>query len=75
MATRKNTIEYRAWLAMNKFTAEEPLTNTELRALSWLTLIDKTRLVFEAGNVRWAESEAERADNRRFYQSLGPTVQ
>lgn len=68
------TPEYATWRAMIKFADDEPLTKREWHALSWLTLIDKTNLYFGPGNVRWAESEAERAENLKFYQSLGPRV-
>jgi len=56
---------------MIKFANDEPLTEQEWQALSRLTLIDRTRLEFGPGNIRWATSEAERADNLAFYQSLG----
>ena len=59
------------WLAMVKFTDNEPLTDPEWEALSWLTLIDRNHLEFGPGNVRWATTETERKDNLTFYQSLG----
>jgi hypothetical protein len=52
-----------SWKAMIKFADDEPLTPREWEALSWLTLIDRNRLEFAPGNVRWARTEAERADN------------
>ena len=60
-----------SWKAMIKFANDEPLTTAEWTALSWLTLIDRSRLEFEPGNVRWARTEAERADNLKFFKSLG----
>jgi hypothetical protein len=66
--------ERKSWLAMKKFAADKPLSEREWEALSWLTLIDRTRLEFAPGNVRWATSASERADNLKFYQSLGQAV-
>ena len=60
-----------SWKAMIKFADDKPLTPREWEALSWLTLIDRKRLYFGPGNVRWATTEAERADNLRFFKSLG----
>ena len=60
-----------SWKAMIKFANDEPLTDKEWDALSWLTLIDRSRLAFEPGNVRWAKTEAERADNLAFFKKLG----
>lgn len=68
------TPEYRTWLAMKKFAGNATLTDAEWDDLSAMTLIDRTRLVFEPSNVRWATTAAERADNRRFYQALGPRI-
>jgi hypothetical protein len=68
------TAEYLSWLAMKKFAANEPLTPAEWRALSDLTRIDRSHLVFEPGNVRWTQSDAERASNLAFYQSLGQSM-
>jgi len=59
------------WVAMRKFAADEPLTDADWDALSWLTMLDRTQRWFGPGNVRWATSAAERADNLAFYQSLG----
>ena len=59
------------WNAMRKFASGEPLTEREWEALSWLTLVDRNRLEFAPGNVRWVESEAERIENLAFYKSLG----
>jgi hypothetical protein len=59
------------WSAAIKFANDEPLTSSEWASLSWLTLIDRDRLEFEPGNVRWATTEAERIDNLAFYQRLG----
>jgi hypothetical protein len=64
----------KSWLAMKKFANDEPLTRQQWEALSWLTLIDRNNLAFEPGNVRWATTAAERADNLKFFQSLGPSV-
>jgi hypothetical protein len=60
----------RTWEAMLKFSNDEELTEREWAALSWVTLIDRERLVFEPGNVRLATSQAERDDNLA-YRSLG----
>jgi hypothetical protein len=56
---------------MMKFANDEPLTEREWQALSYLTLIDRNRLEFAPGNCRWATSDAERADNLKFYRQLG----
>jgi hypothetical protein len=64
------TKEKQTWQAMNKFAADQPLTEQEWQALSWLTLIDRSR-GFAQGNMRWAETDAEHADNLAFYRSLG----
>ena len=38
-------------------------------------VIDRSRLEFVPGNCRWATTKVERADNLRFYKSLGgPTT-
>jgi hypothetical protein len=66
-----HTAEHATWLAMKKFADDEPLTEQEWEDLSWLTLVDRTKLLFGPGNVRWATSHAERADNIAFYRSLG----
>ena len=69
------TDEERTWRAMIKFADDEPLTDREWHDLSWLSLIDRSRLAFGPGNVRWAQTAAERADNIRFYRSLrAPTA-
>jgi hypothetical protein len=60
-----------SWKAMIKFANDEPLTPSEWTALSWLTLIDRNRLEFGPGNVRWAKTETERANNLAFFKSLG----
>lgn len=69
MPNQKNA--RKAWAAMIKFAADQPLTPKEWDALSQLTLIDRARLEFEPGNVRWAANEAERIDNLVFYRRLG----
>ncbi len=74
MAAHKSTPEYHTWLAMKKFAADAPLTEAEWDALSELPMIDRSRLFFGPDNVRWAKTDAERAENRRFYQSLGPQI-
>jgi len=66
-----NRNERKTWSAMMKFTNNEPLTPSEWTALSSLTLIDRSRLEFGPTNVRWATTEDERADNLKFYRSLG----
>jgi hypothetical protein len=66
-----NRNEKKTWKAITKFANDEPLTPPEWTALSWLTLIDRNRLAFEPSNVRWATTEAERADNEAFFRSLG----
>ena len=63
-----------SWKAMIKFANDEPLTPREWEALSWLSLIDRNRLEFAPGNVRWASTKAERVDNLKFFKSLGPSV-
>lgn len=70
----RHTNERRTWKAMQKFANNEPLTEREWEALSWLTLIDRNRLKFELGNCRWATTKAECADNLAFYQSLGRPI-
>ena len=62
--------ENASWKAMIKFADGESLSDQEWRDLSAVTLIDRTRLMFELGNCRWARSEKERQDNERFYKSL-----
>lgn len=61
----------KTWKAMIKFANGELLAPQEWTALSWLTLIDRTKLEFEPGNVRLATTEAERADNLAFFKRLG----
>ena len=63
--------ERQTFAAMKKFANDEPLTEKEWEALSWLTLINRERLEFGPGNCRWAKSERERASNLTFYKSLG----
>jgi hypothetical protein len=65
---------YQTWSAMQKFARDEPLTESEWDDISSLTLIDRRRLEFAPGNVRWAANDAERADNLVFYRSLGAVV-
>ena len=62
--------EYRTWEAMKKYADDLPLSPQEWRDLSAMSLIDRTRRVFGPGNVRWALSDAERADNERFYRAM-----
>lgn len=64
------SMERRTWEAMKKFAADQSLTEGEWKDLSWLSLIDRNRLWFGPGNVRWATTDAERADNLAFYRSL-----
>ena len=59
-----------SYLAMVKFATNGDLTPAEWRALSRLTLVDKTWLHFGPENVRWARSDAEEAANLAFYQSM-----
>ena len=61
----------KTWKAMIKFANDEVLTSNEWKALSWLTLIDRTKLEFGPDNTRLATSEAERAENLAFFQKLG----
>jgi hypothetical protein len=65
------TAEYRTWVAIKKLCNDEFLTAQEWEDVSWLTLIDRNRLEFAPGSFRWATSDAERAENLAFYQSLG----
>jgi hypothetical protein len=68
---RRKAAESKAsWKAVMKFAKDKPLSDQEWQALSKLSLIDRTRLQFGPGNVRWARSEKERQDNERFYRSL-----
>jgi hypothetical protein len=62
--------EEKTWAAMLKFSDDKPLTESEWQSLSHLTMIDRRRKTFEPGNVRWAKSADERADNLEFYRSL-----
>ncbi len=55
---------------MVKFAENKPLTNAEWKDLSAMTMIDRSRRYFGPGNVRWAQSEHERAANEQFYRSL-----
>ena len=70
-AAQKRWPEYRTWLAMKKFVDDQPLTEQEWHDLSALSLVDRRQLFFGPGNCRWARSEAERAENERFYRGLG----
>lgn len=63
--------ERKSWQAMMKFADDKSLTEKEWQALSWITLIDRLRLEFAPGNVRWAADDDERARNLTFYRSLG----
>ena len=64
------TRERATYAAMLKFSRGERLIEREWIALSWLSLIDRDQREFRPGNVRWAKTEAERADNEAFYRSL-----
>lgn len=64
-------LEKQTWKAMLKFANDEALTEKEWKALSWLTMIDRDQRYFGPGNIRWATSKAERADNLAFYRRLG----
>ena len=64
----------KTWKAMICFSNDEPMSANQWEALSWLTLIDRKNLYFGPDNTRWAVSEAERADNLKFFKSLGPSV-
>ena len=70
----KDTPTKKTWKAMRKFANDESLTPAEWEALSWLTLINRDNLYFGPENCRWARTEAERADNLKFFKSLGPSV-
>jgi len=61
----------RCYEAMAKFASTRTLTDAEWQDLSWLSLIDRTKLEFAPANTRWALSDTERADNLVFYRSLG----
>ena len=69
MPTRKEL--KKTWLAMKKFASDETMTPAEWKALSWLTLIDRTNLYFGPENVRLAKTEAERVDNLEFFKKVG----
>lgn len=58
------------YVALEKFAANEPLYAREWIALSELSLADRSRPEWEPGNVRWAATPEERADNERFFRSL-----
>jgi hypothetical protein len=60
----------RVWEAMIKFANGETLTEREWEALSYLSLIDRSRPEFGPDNCRWAQTEGERASNLLFYQTL-----
>ena len=62
--------EQQTWKAMRKFANDESLTDQEWEALSWLTMIDRKNLYFGPENIRWATTDAERANNLTFYRSL-----
>jgi len=62
------TPERATWEAMIKYSNGADLTPEEWRDLSALSLIDRTHPVFEPKNCRWAQSDAEREDNERFYR-------
>jgi hypothetical protein len=62
--------ERRTWEAMWKFANNEQLTDQEWEALSWLTPIDRDRLEFAPGKVRWARTDAECAENLAFYMTF-----
>ena len=64
----------KTWRAMRKFANDEAMTPAEWTALSWLTLINRDNLYFGPENCRWARTEAERADNLKFFKSLGPSI-
>jgi hypothetical protein len=68
------TSKRKVWQAMMKFCDDEQLTELEWEALSQLTLIDRGRLEFAPGNIRWATNESERTNNLAFYRSLGRPV-
>jgi hypothetical protein len=55
---------------MKKFAADVVLSDQEWSDLSALSLIDRTKLIFEPKNCRWAESAEEMQDNEQFYRSL-----
>jgi len=72
MYSKKQLAETRQTLkAMKKFAEDKPLTEREWEALSWIALVDRNRLEFAPGNIRWVKSEAERIENLAFYRSLG----
>lgn len=60
--------------AMLKCATGAQLDNREWDALSYITLVDRSRLEFSPDNCRYAETDAERAENLRFYRSLGTTT-
>jgi hypothetical protein len=66
----KSTPTKKSWKAMWRFAHDQPMTDGDWEALSWLTLIDRNNLYFGPGNVRWATTAAERADNLAFFKNL-----
>jgi hypothetical protein len=74
MRFKEHAAEHRTWKAMLKFADDKPLTDREWDDLSWLTMIDRKRRFFGPGNIRWATTAAERADNLAFYRSLGAST-
>jgi hypothetical protein len=62
--------ERRTFNAMLKFANGEPLTEQDWSDLSLLSLVNRDDVHFKPGNIRWATSQAECADNLEFYQSL-----
>lgn len=62
------TPERATWEAMIKYSNGDELTPEEWHDLGAITLIDRKHLVFEPTNCRWAQSDAERQDNERFYR-------
>ena len=71
MSPDPNDPLYQTWLVLKKFTeTDADLTSEEWETLSWVTLVDKSWLMFAPGNICWAPSVEERIANLAFYKSL-----
>lgn len=64
----------RTWKAIMKFCDDKPLTEQEWKDLSYMSLVDRNNMTFDMDNCRWAWTETERADNLKFYKSVGRSM-